>query len=547
MFEDALNSIIEWLSEQLREVRSALGDAMSEQEWVLLSEDFLQYGNDLRLEFSWVVAASYAIVITIGGMLVMSHESLQTRYTIREIAPRLIVGFLLAGFSFWICLQALDVNNTIAESFRAVDYWDEEFKLSTIQGDLRDGPYMKDPTISDLLIDIVYVLITSVCILMLLLMSFMRNVAWFFVVALSPIGLACHGLPATEWGAQLWWRMLGACMASSIGQSILIWIYVSLTENDMPGMIGPVHIESVYLIVVVWMMVQVHKHAFRLARGRSLRMPGSRFLTGAATALAVGAVTGRFRKRRGNRNADQKRPGADAETEESGDEFGWWDKPDGRASSVSDLGPAFGHRPAVTGGGDRAPWYQRSPGTPPESPSRPGEGEFDSMFEPASPLEHSRRLGGFATDAGRRRGIEQRLAGAENDRLRLEQLRQSQVGSKPRPGRRVADVPALSGGDHRPYGSPVVWQDPARVKADVTAGSTPEHDLWNQASDAVGEAEWRGGRPRSEPPIRVDLVPGPTPEQELWEAAARRAAVMEDLRAREAAELRRRSEGNDES
>jgi hypothetical protein len=417
MFEDALDSLVRWLIDRVGDFRRALSSALRETDWVLLSNDFTEWAGGLRLEFWLVVWTSYVIVIVVGGLILMTHETLQTRYAIREIAPRLVVGFLLAGFSHWIVYQALDVNNDIASAFREADItrYTDGRSSSKVMFALGSQLYVEDPSISWLLGELLWMLVACVCLLMLLFLSIMRNIAWFFVVALAPIGLACHGLPVTEWAAQLWWRMLGACMASSIGQAVLIWIYVGMTENRFFGRVGHIHVTTLYLVVILWMMWQVNQHAFRLARGRPLRMPGSRFLTGVATAMAVGAVTGRFRKRRRNSgdSKDRNEPSGVSDAAESDDSFGWWDKPEGRTSNVTNMGSAFGHRPPVTEAPQRPsnapPWWDRPPGDAPEQQARPGEGEYDSMFEPAHPLEHSRRLGGFATDAGRRRSIEQRL------------------------------------------------------------------------------------------------------------------------------------------
>ncbi|SDK52551.1 hypothetical protein SAMN05216298_0405 [Glycomyces sambucus] len=463
MYEQILDGMIDWLADRAIVFRRSISDALSEANWVLLSEDFTDWGLELRGHFVAIVYASYALLIVVGGLILMAHETLQTRYTARELAPRLIVGFLLAGCSFVIVLQALDANYDIASAFLESDiYYIEDQPESNALWELRATRDLgsETPSIDVMLFDLLWVVLTIVCLLLLFLVSIMRNIVWFFLVALSPIALACHALPVTEWAAQLWWRMFGACMASSIGQAVLIWVWNSLLwpegrdgSGRYFGHIGHIGVHSLYLVVVIWMMWQIHQNAFRIARGRPLRVPGSRFVTGAATALAVGAVTGRFRKRGGR--PEPKAPAA----ANDGGKF-WWGKHQGRASSVTPLGSAFGHRGPGRASqvnhlgsafGHRspetaprtAPWWDRTPGAAPEQPARPGEGAYDSMFEPANPLDHSRRLGGFATDEGRRRGMEQRLTDAEGTQLEAEERRLRQAGVRPRTGRRIADVPPL--------------------------------------------------------------------------------------------------------
>ncbi|WP_335988579.1 hypothetical protein [Glycomyces sp. MUSA5-2] len=554
MYEQILDGMIAWLADRAGAFRQTIVDALRETEWVLLSEDFTDWGLELRGHFTVIVYASYALLIVVGGLILMAHETLQTRYTARELAPRLIIGFLLAGCSFVIVLQGLEVNNDIASAFlasdtRLVDDQERSYSLSELSSTRDLGT--DTPTVDALLLDLLWVVLTIVCLLMLFVVSIMRNIVWFFLVALCPIALACHALPVTEWAAQLWWRMFGACMASSIGQAVLIWVWNSLLWPDGRdgggryfGHIGHIGVHSLYLIVVIWMMWQVHQNAFRIARGRALRVPGARFLTGVATAMAVGAVTGRFR-RRGGKNQAPKTP----EPEEPAGDF-WWDKPAGRRlSTATDLGSAFGHRPPVEGRASQVndlgsafghrspetaprtpPWWERPPGEAPEQPVRPGEGEYDSMFEPAHPLDHSRRLGGAATDAGRRRGLEQRLTNAEGRKLAAEQRRQQLPGIRPREGRRVADVPPLRHNEQAWAAFDAhVAAERARHPAAASTGAAPD--------SASGE------RPGTSAPGPDQPVLGGAG---FWAASDRAAAAIEAQRARDEDERRQR-EGRAES
>ncbi len=63
---------------------------------------------------SWqLLLASYAILVLIGGIVVMAYETTQTRYSIKEIAPRVVVGFLAATVSLPLTGMAVQVANTL--------------------------------------------------------------------------------------------------------------------------------------------------------------------------------------------------------------------------------------------------------------------------------------------------------------------------------------------------------------------------------------------------------------------------------------------------
>ena len=46
-----------------------------------------------------IADACYALLVLIGGIMVMSHETLQTSYSAKEIAPRMVLGFIAANLS----------------------------------------------------------------------------------------------------------------------------------------------------------------------------------------------------------------------------------------------------------------------------------------------------------------------------------------------------------------------------------------------------------------------------------------------------------------
>ena len=46
-----------------------------------------------------IADACYGLLVLIGGIIVMSHETLQTSYSAKEIAPRIVIGFITANLS----------------------------------------------------------------------------------------------------------------------------------------------------------------------------------------------------------------------------------------------------------------------------------------------------------------------------------------------------------------------------------------------------------------------------------------------------------------
>ncbi|MEU6858483.1 hypothetical protein AB0B28_06380 [Glycomyces sp. NPDC046736] len=365
--DEALDGLLEWFRELLATVRIGVRETLTRIEWIHLADLSWDAGVPLADEFLVLAYIGYALVIVVGGFLVMSHETLQTRYTIREIAPRLVVGMLLAGLSAVLVQEAMDATNGVVDGFSSVsieanstgvaeleqfpeelttDWWTDqmfEYEDCTARaaaGELDDGEVCEEP---NLLVEILWIIATIICLLVLLFCAIVRNIAFFFVVVCAPIALACHGLPVTEWAARLWWRMLGACMASAIGQAALVWIWVKMTDTRFWGRLFHLHVTDLYLLVIVWMMWKVHQQAFLIARGRPLSVPGSRFLGALVMSrvlygsgqsrprtIAVGdSPWGRrmeppWRRRRGGADAEQDPPDRFPDLPPDPEGFGPW-------------------------------------------------------------------------------------------------------------------------------------------------------------------------------------------------------------------------------
>ncbi|MFF4591472.1 hypothetical protein [Amycolatopsis sp. NPDC001319] len=66
---------------------------------------------------SWqILLAVYGIVVLVAGLILMSYQTLQPRYSVKEIAPRLAVGFLAGTLSLFIAGKAISLANGLAQA-----------------------------------------------------------------------------------------------------------------------------------------------------------------------------------------------------------------------------------------------------------------------------------------------------------------------------------------------------------------------------------------------------------------------------------------------
>jgi len=133
--------------------------------------------------------AGLAIVALWGGFNLMVREQLGAPYhEAMELVPRLVIGALLANTSMSWAQLAIDVNNALCQGVGEVALPAWESADSTTQ----------------LLVNVIAVLIYLVTGLLLLLQMLMRLALIDVLLVSAPLGLLCWVLPQTQGWARLW-------------------------------------------------------------------------------------------------------------------------------------------------------------------------------------------------------------------------------------------------------------------------------------------------------------------------------------------------------
>lgn len=154
-----------------------------------------------------ITAGLYGLFIVAGGVMVMAHESVQTRHAVKQIAPRLVVSFLAAAMSLEVMHHAVALSNAVAQ-----DILGEGVDGAGIVGRLFN------PVTGGLFFLILVVVQFTV--LVAVLLGFMVRVALVMLLAAcAPLAIACHALPATDGLARLWWRAFGGCLVIQVAQA----------------------------------------------------------------------------------------------------------------------------------------------------------------------------------------------------------------------------------------------------------------------------------------------------------------------------------------
>jgi hypothetical protein len=231
---------------------------------VLATPDLTAPGG--RVRELWAASAAlantgYVLLVVAGGLLLMAHESLQTRYTVKDVAPRLVVGMVASNLSLLVVGHAIQLTNALSAALLGQGVPPEHVS-ATLKAIL--APPLDDPDLLLVLVALVVVVLG----LVLVGCYVLRVALLVLLVVAAPLALACHALPQTEELAQWWWRATAACLGVQVAQSLaLITALRVFFQADRATVLGLGQARLVDLLVAVcllWLLVRIPTWAGRM-------------------------------------------------------------------------------------------------------------------------------------------------------------------------------------------------------------------------------------------------------------------------------------------
>ena len=199
-------------------VKDALDPAMVLVGRTLLSTP--QIAGEASVRSYWQLAAGVAdsllvLVVIAAGALVMSHETLQTSYALKDIVPRLVIAAIAVNASLSISGQMVNISNALASGLLGSGVSPEQAGHTLellVLNSIADG-------------GIFLVLLGLACALLavaLIILYLVRAALIVLLVCAAPLMLLAHGLPQTEGLARLWWRAMLAALGVQIAQALTL-------------------------------------------------------------------------------------------------------------------------------------------------------------------------------------------------------------------------------------------------------------------------------------------------------------------------------------
>ena len=159
--------------------------------------------------------AFLVLFVLVGGAIVMSHETLQTRTAIKDVLPRIVVAAIAVNASLGVAGLAISTADSISESLlgQGVDPTQAAVVLrQLVLGSLASGGIFL----------VLIGAVVAVLAVVLLATYVIRLALVILLVAAAPLALVCHALPQTEGLARLWWRAFAGTLLIQVAQSLVL-------------------------------------------------------------------------------------------------------------------------------------------------------------------------------------------------------------------------------------------------------------------------------------------------------------------------------------
>jgi hypothetical protein len=203
----------------------------------------------------------YVLLVCAGGVLLMTNETLQARYTIKDVAPRLVVGLVASNTSLLLVGVGIDLANALSRALLGPGV----------------DPTQARATLKAVLVfplDDANVLLTLVALVVIVLAlilgaSYVLRVAVLVALTVAgPLALAGHALPQTEALARWWWRGITACLAIPVAQSLALItalrVFFHADQDRVLGLGAARLVDLLVAVCLLWLLARIPTWAVRM-------------------------------------------------------------------------------------------------------------------------------------------------------------------------------------------------------------------------------------------------------------------------------------------
>jgi hypothetical protein len=288
-----LDGIVDWFADAILEVFTALIAAITGALLTTPDVTVLPQVQALTGRSVFIVDTVFVLVFVAAGALTMTAGGDErSRYTVKELLPRCVVGFVAAHFSQLVAGTLIDLANALTDALTGLGTGPDG-GLGGVKTHLLASRDHTSALLFVVCAAIIVVLLAATAISLVV-----RFAVLLVLTTIAPLALACHALPQTDVVARLWWRAYLGTLAVPIVQGMFLaagqWM---LTDSGhMLALLGlPVEPGGVLNLFVVMVLLWTAVKVPGWMR-KAVTAPGARTnnVVGAAVRLVVVQRIGRM-------------------------------------------------------------------------------------------------------------------------------------------------------------------------------------------------------------------------------------------------------------
>ena len=235
MIDWILGGLVDWLVGQAVAAIDTAADIWPDGLFTMPDLTTLPQVQALSSRTLWVVNTSFVLAVLAAGIIAMTYEQVQIRYSIKELAPRLVFAAVAANFAIPMCQALITIANALTMALA-----DQQITghgvLVTLQ-----GLVLASQNLATGLLLVVLALVMVILVFALVLGWLARITGLLILLAIAPAALACYALPYTEGAARLWWRSMLGCLGTQTLQVVTVvsGLRVLLDPSvNLPALLG---------------------------------------------------------------------------------------------------------------------------------------------------------------------------------------------------------------------------------------------------------------------------------------------------------------------
>jgi hypothetical protein len=232
-----------------------------------------------------IADALLALFLLAAGALLMTNETLHSRYALKEALPRIVFAAIVANASLSISGQLIGFANALAGGFLVGG-------VDPAQASLQLKDFILGAVAGSGIFVILLGLVAAALAVVLLILYIVRATVVLILIAGAPLLLITHALPQTDGLARLWWRGMSAALGIQVAQALVLATAVRVFFNSggrqaLGLSVTGNLIDLLVCLCLFWILIRIPFWA------KDLAFSGRRTMVGQAARTYVLARVGR--------------------------------------------------------------------------------------------------------------------------------------------------------------------------------------------------------------------------------------------------------------